>query len=299
MSSFQIGGNAPDGQPIYLMETLKDFQLHIPPSKKPKLEAEVKQPTTAAQSPTTNTVELSGPRKELPETQAPQRGGFMYPGIEFGRDSLTDVWVPNVTQSSAIRVPPSMVRPTRQSMSTPGSKSGQSPAILAATLMQVSKAPAKTDTSPKTSETPAPMVQDFNNSCIDPQSWFSGISGIDGGLVGVFADPTYRTLAPDDAPEFSQDSGSSEPNSEIIENANIDIDVNWQPFDDNLLMDLGNINMESFDSLGSDADLDAALLTGALSSSQTIRDIAWEEANIDHTKPFTFDGSLYSMDKTT
>jgi len=333
---FPLGGPTPHGQPNYANPKKPDFELRFPPNKKPKLNAQGK---ATAQSPTVSKVPSPDLKRQqqpqmAPENKAPPKpvfkctdpfcdatDGFLTEAardaheqaehvlplqdpLKYAEDNISQYLVLNEGDltSSAPAAPP---------MVATQSKTGQTPSSFVATPMsrgasmnrsqsrQDSKALAKADTPAKAGEIVAPMAPDVFSNCIDPQSLFAGISGIDGGLAGVFADTTtYRALTPNDTPESSKDSGSSEPNSDITENANIDIDMNWQPLDDSLLMDLGNINMESLDSLGSDADLEASLLTDALNNGPSI-DVAWEELNVDYTKPFTFDGSLYSMDTTT
>ena len=141
------------------------------------------------------------------------------------------------------------------------------------------------------------MTTDPYANCINPKTLFSGVPGFDYVAGGTFTDPSvYRALTPNDTPESSKDSGSSEPNTDLPE-FGADLDTHWQPLDDGFMMDLGNINMDSLGTGGVD-DLEKSLLLNAQGSVPGA-DICWEDANIDFDKPFTFDDRLYTMDAST
>ena len=129
------------------------------------------------------------------------------------------------------------------------------------------------------------MEDPWANSTIDPQSLFSGF-GMDSTSSHTLLDINlYRSSTPNDTPESSKDSGASEPNSDISEGMNLDIDLNWQSTDADVLLDLNNISMEGYDSLDGDLIGDAF-------------QFSLDDANPDFSKPFQFDASLYSMDPT-
>lgn len=142
---------------------------------------------------------------------------------------------------------------------------------------------------------PAPM--DAWANTIDPQSLFNNLGKFELGANGVISDMgVYRSLTPNDTPESSKDSGSSEPNSDISEGAQLDIDVNWQPVDVDVLLDMTNISMEGLDRLpdgGGDGEFDALMLEEAMPM-EPFPD--WDEVSNDFDKPFQFDNSLYSLD---
>lgn len=130
------------------------------------------------------------------------------------------------------------------------------------------------------------------SSTIDPQTLFAnmGITDVLGG--GIFSDlMVYRSLTPNDTPESSKDSGVSEPNSDVSENAMIDIDMNWQPVDENLLVGMGNFGMGGgHDSLESD-------MFGAVGMDpMALQGPNWDEVPNDFSKPFQVDPALYSLD---
>jgi hypothetical protein len=131
---------------------------------------------------------------------------------------------------------------------------------------------------------------------IDPQSLFANVPGIDVAANGVISDMgLYRSLTPNDTPESSKDSGSSEPNSDISEGAGLDIDLDWQPLDTDLLLDLGSFNIENLEHVeSSGADIDEALLGEAMAAQATMP--SWDDMMADPSKPFAFDDSLYFMD---
>jgi hypothetical protein len=118
---------------------------------------------------------------------------------------------------------------------------------------------------------------------VDPQELFSAFSQLDSSGGGVISDPSlYRSLTPNDTPESSKDSGSSEPNSDISDGANLDIDLVWAPMDQDFLVDMNNITMDAMESM------DPALAVMP----------AWEDVPNDFSKPFNFDASasLYLLD---
>jgi hypothetical protein len=76
-------------------------------------------------------------------------------------------------------------------------------------------------------ETPVSMSLDTLTT-IDPSSLFSGLT-YEGGGTRTISDLTlYRSATPNDTPESSKDGGSgpSEPNSDIAEKVELDIDIN-------------------------------------------------------------------------
>ncbi len=129
-----------------------------------------------------------------------------------------------------------------------------------------------------------PIEDPWANSTIDPQSLFASFGPLEPMTGALLSDLTaYRSMTPNDTPESSKDSGASEPNSDISEGAHIDIDLSWQALDGDLLVDLTNINMESFETL--DADL---------ASSDTFQLPTWDDT--EFSKNFQLDSSLFLMD---
>lgn len=135
--------------------------------------------------------------------------------------------------------------------------------------------------------TPTLLPADPWANSIDPQQLFKNLGRFDFGVGGTVSNMSaYRPLTPNDTPE-SKDSGSTEPNSEISENAAADGEPNWQPLDADLLMDMGSFSMD-----GGGANMDVGLL-GEASPSDWYPN--WDEVNIDFDKPLELDASLYSL----
>jgi hypothetical protein len=140
-------------------------------------------------------------------------------------------------------------------------------------------------------EIPAPQAtvteDPWSNSTIDPQNLFAplgkALDYVNGNVMADFG--TYRSSTPNDTPESSKDSGTSEPTSDIPEGSTLDIDMSLL-LDNDLLPDMDKINMEGLEGLDSD-------LFGAENLDYLLDDMV-----TDFSKPFQFDSSLYSMDPT-
>ncbi|RWA07651.1 hypothetical protein EKO27_g7452 [Xylaria grammica] len=118
---------------------------------------------------------------------------------------------------------------------------------------------------------------------IDPQELLSGVTGLEMGGDGAILDMNvYRSITPNDTPESSKDSASSEPNSDVSEGValNMTLDMGfgtWDPFalgHDGPNLDLGNVDMPGLPYTG----------------------FSWDEVNPDFDKPFALDTSLFSLD---
>jgi hypothetical protein len=184
------------------------------------------------------------------------------------------------------------------SMQRVGSKMGSKPQDTKSAISKADGTP-KMDSANRPADAtvapPAPM--DLWSNTIDPQSLFLGV--YEPGVNGTVSDMNvFRSLTPNDTPESSKDSGSSEPNSDISEGVGLDIDIDWQPLEEDLMYDMNNITMEGFEQLdASGADFDSALISEAMSMPSSFP--SWDDAPTDFTKPFSFDNSLYSMDMTS
>jgi hypothetical protein len=146
------------------------------------------------------------------------------------------------------------------------------------------------------SQPPAALDDAWASSTVDPQSLMNSLGGINlaSGLIGD--NMLYRSLTPNDTPESSKDSGVSEPNSDISETANLDIGLSWQPFDNDLLVDVNSFSFEGLEGIegfegleGLDADMG---LTGDASMAFT----GWDDGTADSAKNLGLDTSLFSMD---
>lgn len=155
------------------------------------------------------------------------------------------------------------------------------------------ESPARLPISLPPQEMQQPRVADnaWAGSTIDPQSLMQTTNLFDPAAGGVVADMSlYRSFTPNDTPESSKDSHASEPNSDIADTANIDIDINWQPMEDPNLM----VGMEGFNMDGG-FDNDYAMSNDYYNS--TAFDIT-DDMLVDLNKPFTFDSSLYKLHTT-
>ena len=129
-----------------------------------------------------------------------------------------------------------------------------------------------------------PIEDPWANSTIDPQSLLASFAPLEPMAGGLISDlSAYRSLTPNDTPESSKDSGTSEPNSDISEAAHIDIDLNWQSIDADLLVDMTSINMNGFDAFETDPTM-----------SDSFQLPAWDDS--EFSKSYQLDGSLFSMD---
>ncbi|KAK4232140.1 hypothetical protein QBC38DRAFT_353056 [Podospora fimiseda] len=129
------------------------------------------------------------------------------------------------------------------------------------------------------------------HATVDPSALFNGLghtldSVTGGNIMAEFG--AYRSVTPNDTPESttSKDSATSEPNSDITEGAALDIDLNWQPVESDLLLEMNSfsMSMEGMDGLE------------GLGTSMFDSQFGLDEVQADFSKPFVFDNSFYSMD---
>jgi hypothetical protein len=138
---------------------------------------------------------------------------------------------------------------------------------------------------------PQAVADPLANTTIDPQSLMAPMMHLfDPAAGGVISDMTLyqSTTPPEDTPESSasKDSGVSEPNSDIPETANLEIDMNWQNFDDSTLVN----GMAAF---GMDMELNSF---EGMASFPNDDMLITEDMLVDMDKPFTgLDSSLYEL----
>lgn len=134
-------------------------------------------------------------------------------------------------------------------------------------------------------------IDHLANTTIDPQSLMAPMMHLfDPAAGGVISDMTLyqSTTPPEDTPESSasKDSGVSEPNSDIPETANLEIDMHWQSFDDSTLVN----GMAAF---GMDMELNSFEGMASFPSDDML---VTEDMLADMDKPFTgLDSSLYEL----
>lgn len=137
----------------------------------------------------------------------------------------------------------------------------------------------------------APEADPWADQTIDPLAIFQNIVPESGALGAIGDMGVYRSITPNDTPESSKD-GLSEPNSDVSEGVNLDINVDifdesWQPFgsDADFMADMTGFNNPS--------ELDLAMLDDDPSLIFTSWDDLVDPPDFD--KPFKFDSSLFSM----
>ncbi|KAI1409548.1 hypothetical protein F5Y13DRAFT_182031 [Hypoxylon sp. FL1857] len=184
------------------------------------------------------------------------------------------------------------------SMRRQGSAAGSKPAELAKTIAGRIGTP-KPDSGTKGGDgtagqgkPPAPVTDGaWPMTTIDPADLFNNFGGLESGGNGAISDMNvYRAITPNDTPESSKDSASSEPNSDVSEGVSLNLTLNmgfdvWNPFGGGPHIDLD----------APDVDLTDVDLTGGENAFPAF---SWDDVNIDFTKEFQLDTSLYSLDTT-
>jgi hypothetical protein len=138
------------------------------------------------------------------------------------------------------------------------------------------------------------VMDPWANATIDPHDLLQSFQTFETGAGGAISDiNVYRSITPNDTPESSKD-GVSEPNSDISEGVNLDINVDifddsWMPFgpsETDGLYDMNSFNVNSGEDLMMFDD------------DQPIVNLqSWDDM-VDTSafdKPFSFDPSFYSM----
>ncbi|KAI1117091.1 hypothetical protein F5Y14DRAFT_17262 [Nemania sp. NC0429] len=171
-----------------------------------------------------------------------------------------------------------------------GSAAGSKPNELIRTIAGKIGTP-KADLPSKTTDGTTAMMthatrDEVMGNTIDPQELLSGVTGLETGGGGAILDMNvYRAITPNDTPESSKDSASSEPNSDVSEgvtlNVNIDMGFDtWDPF--GFGYTTANMELGNMDSLGG----------------LPYPGFSWDEINPDFDKPFTLNTDLFSLDSS-
>lgn len=261
---FQFGAASPDGKPVYAATPQLTQENLTLPRKKIKTGVQTSSPAGGSQNASPQTKAISPdlrkqqepkatpPRPTFPCTVADCEMGtptfasealrkkhidefhvqpFQNP-MQFLEQAFTEAYE-NVNQAKSDAVPP---------VSQEASAAGV-PAV------QSKKPDDKTAVAVKSSDNSTPaadlqqsaIAEDFGflNGTIDPQSLFAPAFNFDPMAGGVISNTSlYRSATPpEDTPESSKDSGTSEPNSDIPEAGSLDIDINFLPIEDGLLLD--------------------------------------------------------------
>lgn len=196
-------------------------------------------------------------------------------------------------------------------MSTSMSKQGSTPASTGTALKRTASGLSKTqdgkevgksemtpkyvDAKATDASTPA-AFDPWASSTIDPQTLMGHLS-VEPGLRTTIPDLNlYRSLTPgnDDTPESSKDSGASEPNSDISEHANLDMDFAWNSAEVDLLLNMDGANLdENLPEGGNGRIIGFKEMWDILEPPAIVPD--WEDVSTDFSKPFELDTRHYKM----
>jgi hypothetical protein len=176
---------------------------------------------------------------------------------------------------------------TRQQGSATGANKSEGTPRLADSKLAVVK--QETEGAPQLGGMDVPWA----GSTVDPQNLFAPYVASEPFGTGFLVDFTaYRSSTPNDTPESSKDSGASEPNSDISEGANIDIDLSFQPMDNgDLLFDMSSFSMEGLEGMEGMDPLDSDFM-----APESLEFSELDDMQTDFSKPFQFDSSMYMMD---
>lgn len=315
---FSFGASSPHGNPSY-MGKQKDMNLQLPSSrKKQKVSGQQPGQTPHGATPSPKTAKNASPEMRRQEPPKPvflckepecEAGPFGFPSetalqhhVEEEHTKPREDPVKFVKENLALALglePDGTVKKEQKpadgavAMSASASKQGQTPKNVAGTPMSQDNAMKRTgsalskglDGKPKVDAGGSKQTKPspWAGCTIDPQALLTNL-GFENGLPNIVSDANmYRSLTPKDTPESSKDGGSSEPNSDISEGAALEIDMNWQTFDPDLLLDMNSTTL--------DGGLDPMLLLDP--PSRSVPD--WDSIEVDYSKPFQLDMSLYSM----
>lgn len=147
---------------------------------------------------------------------------------------------------------------------------------------------AKNDKQAESSKGLAAEVNLWAESAVNPQDLMHNFQHLETGAGGAISDMgVYRSITPNDTPESSKD-GVSEPNSDISEGFDLNINLDWQPFgpsEGEDLTDFCKINVNPDEEMG------------GMFGDENSQFVPWNDF-MDQSafdKPFVFDASLFSM----
>lgn len=319
---FPFGASSPHGNPSYIGKP-KDINLQLPPARK-KAKLSGQHPGQTPQSgatPSPKIAKNASPEMRRPEPPRPvflckepdcDMAAIALPSeqalqshVEEEHTKPRENPLKFVKENLALALglepdgtPKKVPKPTEgaTAMSTSASKQGQAPKNVAATPASHGNAMKRTSSglskggdgkANKADVDSKPRKSSAWAGCtIDAQALLNNL-GFEKGLPNIVNDALmYRSWTPNDTPGSSKDSGISEPNSDISEGAALEIDVSWQAFDPDILLDLGKTSLEG--DLGS---LDPSLLLDLNPGPPP----DWDDVSVDFSKPFQLDMSHYSV----
>lgn len=330
--AFNLGAPSPHGNPSYATPQAANMELKIPQRKRAKISQPGQNSQPATPSPQ---VSKTSPARPQPQEVQHRSAETLKPvlvckepecelshvgyaneqdlrrhtdeehtrpradPLKFAQDSLAIAL--GLDSDGSVKEGQKAATVLSMSLSAPRSGQGLTPGNLtASTPISQDGAAMKRPTGKgddKQTNTP-PAVDPWACSALNSQALLT-VLGLPDDIHPVISDPSaFRSLTPKDTPESSKDSGASEPNSDISEGASLDIDVNWQSFD-NLDGDLV-LNMNRYSLQGGLPTADEVpTMDPALLFTTSSREVDWDEVRTDFSKPFRFDASLYSMDYDT
>lgn len=203
------------------------------------------------------------------------------------KDSITAVAPPMVTTLSK------QGRATaKDAVNTPDSSTSMK---RSASSQKDAKVAMKGDKLNDTTAALSAAMDPWANTTFDPKMLMTSL-GLENGISSVIFDlNAFRALTPEWTPESRDE--PSEPNSDISDGAQLDIDLNWrvhEHYDADLLLDLDKTSLQGDPAVVPNdvPTMDPSLLFTSVRSE--VPD--WEEIKPDFSKPFELDTSLYSMD---
>ena len=316
---FPFGAASPHGNPSYHGKA-KDMNLQIPPRKRAKLDKQGGQGSQAA-TPSPKTATKTSPPQEAQRPSEPPKPVLVCREPECQGSTVgyaTEEALQKHVNEEHVKPKENPIKfcsenlalalgleadgkvKKEDAMSRTASKQGQTPGHLGlGTPKSQDGVAMKRSTSSQSrmlgtkgaSGSPDPWA----NSSFDCQALLNKL-GLPNGINSVAFDPsTIRTLTPKDTPDSAKDSGSSEPNSDILEGPVPEFDVNWHTLDSDVLLNMTNPNFgasfTAFDNSNA-GTMDPSLLMNHASPGEP----DWSDVKVDFDAPLRFDTGQFFMD---
>ncbi|CEJ81995.1 hypothetical protein VHEMI02089 [[Torrubiella] hemipterigena] len=309
----QIGVPSPHGNPNY-MNKAKEMQLQIPASRKKQKTAQQTGAATGTPSPKVgNAASPDLKRAEPPKpTFLCKEADCDMPTTGFPTEQALQLHVeeehtkPRENPLRFLQENLALVlglepdgtskkdKTGAAAMSTSNSKQGQTPGAFVGTPMgtgmkRSASTASKTTTTGKAVALPprAASADPWAGSVIDRQVLLCNL-GYEKGLPSLLNDINlYLSNSPNDTPESSK---SSEPTSELSDGVPVELDMNWQNFDTDMMLNLDSAGLNSLNGTGD--TLDPSFLLNSTGGAGP----DWNSMSVDFSKPFQLDTSLFSME---
>lgn len=329
---FSFAAPSPHGNPSYANSQDPPMELKIPPRKKSRVSQ------AATPSPQVSKASPPRPQSQSQETQQPRPAEPQKPvltckepecehvpigyaneealqkhideehvkpredPLKFAQESLALALglEPDGTakkDGTTIAAPPMVSTLSKQGRTTGVNTPDSSASMKRSASSQKDAKPAIKGDS-KTNDAAAALSQDaWAKTTFDPKMVMSSL-GLENGISSVIFDMNaFRALTPEWTPESRDE--PSEPNSDISDGAQLDIDLNWQlpeTFETDLLLDLDKTSLQGGPPIVV-SNLDVPTMDPSLLFTSMQSEVPdWEEIRPDFSKPFELDASLYAMD---